>query len=495
MPHSSSPCIRKTVGIDLGTTNSVIAMLDAGGSTMLTGRDEQGRLTLPSLVGWNAAAGKLVAGRDALALVQAPDSATLPLASVKRFMGLEKQFALGPHSLTPPEVSALILRELARLLGRTLADPLFLIDQAIITMPAYFNHNQIESTRSAGEQAGFDVVELLHEPTAAAIYYSWVENHDDATYLVYDLGGGTFDVSIIRRRLGDYEVIAVSGDPFLGGDNFDRLLASHLIEAGAWKWDNEPAEPRDLFDPTTPQGAVPFARLARIAEAIKVELTSAATVERFIPHVLQGPDGQSLSLEVTVSRADFQRLIRDKIDRTIDCCHEALARAKERAGIRLGDIDYIVLVGGSSRVPLVREVVQAAFANPALPERVRSLQPLLHEPDLCVAYGAALRAAGHGTRYLFTTGRTGPDLELHITARRTPARRRTRPPEWFVPARTQLGSTAGRCASGPWPADSSRRSSSIRRGASPWRWSCCRKATTPWSGLSATPTPGSALVC
>src|SRR5438477_17520 len=108
-------------------------------------------------------------------------------------------------------------------------------DSALITMPAYFNHNQIEATRHAGELAGFEVVELLHEPTAAAIYYSWVENHGDATYLVYDLGGGTFDVSIIRKRFQDYEVLGVSGDPFLGGDDFDRLLATRLIESGSFR--------------------------------------------------------------------------------------------------------------------------------------------------------------------------------------------------------------------------------------------------------------------
>src|SRR6185437_3177341 len=160
-----------------------------------------------------------------------------PLASVKRFMGLPREFALGPNKLTPPEVSACILRLLRDMLARTVNDPRQLLDSAMITMPAYFNHDQIEATRQAGELAGFEVVELLHEPTAAAIYYSWIENHGSATYLVYDLGGGTFDVSIIRRRLGDYEVVAVSGDPFLGGDNFDRLLASHLVETGTWKSD------------------------------------------------------------------------------------------------------------------------------------------------------------------------------------------------------------------------------------------------------------------
>ncbi len=418
MHHAATtPRIRKTLGIDLGTTNSVIALLDEGLASLVTGRDEQGRMIFPSLVGWNAATGQLVSGRDAQALLASPDSATLPLASVKRFMGLDRPFALGPRTLTPPEVSALILRGLRDLLARTLAEPRYQLDQAIVTMPAYFNHNQIEATRQAGELAGYEVVELLHEPTAAAIYYSWVENHPDATYLVYDLGGGTFDVSIIRRRLDDYEVIAVSGDPFLGGDNFDRLLASHLVETGTWKWGSEPAFPNDLFDPATPAGAVPFARLTRIAEAIKVELSASPSVERFVPQVLRDPDGRSLSLEVTVSRDSFQRLIRDKVERTIDCCHEALARAREQAGIRLEDVDHIILVGGSSRVPLVREVVQTAFANPDLPQRVRNLKPLLHEPDLCVAYGAALRAAGHGTRYLFDTGRAEiPELELHLTS-------------------------------------------------------------------------------
>src|SRR5207244_144826 len=156
-------------------------------------------------------------------------------------------------------------------LAATLNDPRQLLDAAIITMPAYFNHNQIEDTRRAGELAGFEVVELLHEPTAAAIYYSWLENHGDATYLVYDLGGGTFDVSVIRRRLGDYEVLSVSGDPFLGGDDFDRLLATHLIEKALFSRECSASADSALaersrsneksFDLATPTGAVNFARL------------------------------------------------------------------------------------------------------------------------------------------------------------------------------------------------------------------------------------------
>src|SRR3954453_18534059 len=257
--------IRQPVGIDLGTTNSVIALLDATGANLLTGRDEEGRVIFPSLVGYDAATNHLVAGRLAQALVANPASSTLPLASVKRFMGLDKRFDVGPKALTPAEVSALILRGLRDWMARTLADPAYQIDQAIVTMPAYFNHNQIEATRQAGELAGYEVLELLHEPTAAAIYYSWVENHGDACYLVYDLGGGTFDVSVIRRRLGDYEVLSVSGDPFLGGDDFDRLLATHLG-----------SQLSAVGSP--PPGPEDFARLVRVAEKIKIDLSETDSV-------------------------------------------------------------------------------------------------------------------------------------------------------------------------------------------------------------------------
>jgi molecular chaperone DnaK len=403
--------IRKTVGIDLGTTNSVIALLDATDSTLVTGVDEHGRATLPSVVGWHPEQRRIVVGRAALALRAA--AATLPLASVKRFMGLDRRFDLGPQSLTPPDVSALILDAARDLLARTLADARYRLDRAVITMPAYFNHDQIEATRRAGELAGFEVAELLHEPTAAAIYYSRVENHGDATYLVYDLGGGTFDVSVIRRRLGDYEVLGVSGDPFLGGDDFDRLLASYLVDAGAW---DGPAG-SVLFEPTNPAGAVNFARLVHVAEGIKVELSDADRVERYVPALVRDGQGTGQSLQAVVDRATFDRLIKDKVDRTIDCCHEALARARERASVRLADVDYVVLVGGSSRVPLVRQTVRAAFCNPELTEHVRCPEPLLHEPDLCVAYGAALRAAAHGTRYLFPVrGDMKTVLELHVTS-------------------------------------------------------------------------------
>src|SRR5262249_37935018 len=214
-------------------------------------------------------------------------------------------------------------------LALTLIDARFRIDSAVVTMPAYFNHNQIEATRQAGDLAGFEVAELLHEPTAAAIYYSWMANHGDATYLVYDLGGGTFDVSVIRKRLGDYEVLSVSGDPFLGGDDFDRLLASYLQKQGIATHPLGTA----LFEGDL--ASVNFYRLVHAAERFKVELTTQERVQRYVPDLLLDAEGNGVALEAFVDRAKFEWLIKDKVDRTIACCHEALRLAREKAGVRL----------------------------------------------------------------------------------------------------------------------------------------------------------------
>ncbi len=409
----ASPGIRKAVGIDLGTTNSVIALLDPTDSVLLTGQDEAGRRTFPSVVAYRESSdggeggGRVVVGRPAASL---PDRAKA-VASVKRFMGLGRTFPVGPEQLTPPQVSARILTHLRDVMARTLNDTRYLLDAAIVTMPAYFNHNQIEATRQAGELAGFEVIELLHEPTAAAIYYSWACDHDDAGYLVYDLGGGTFDVSVIRKQWGDYEVLSVSGDPFLGGDDFDRLLASHLQSLLGDRGK------RVNFDLAVAEGAANFARLVHLAERVKVELSEREVVSRSVPDLLRDADGLPVPVEFEVDRATFHRLIRDKVERTIECCHEALHRARAKADLTLSGIDHVILVGGSSRIPLVRETVRAAFCNPDLPEHTRSTEPLLHEPDLCVAYGAALRAASYGTRYLLKAHGVHPvGFELHVTS-------------------------------------------------------------------------------
>lgn len=407
--------IRKTLGIDLGTTNSVLALLDPTDSSIITAQDEQGHRSFPSVVAYHSQQDREIVGHQARHLAD-PKNPTIN--SIKRFMGVDHELTLGEEKVTPAHVSAHVLRHCCEQMARTLNNPQQLLDHAIITMPAYFNHNQIEDTRRAGELAGLKVVELLHEPTAAAIFYAWKLNHSDATYLVYDLGGGTFDVSIIRGRHGDYEVLGVSGDPFLGGDDFDRLLASHLQE----QMQNEHGIEIN-FDLSTPKGQAHFTTLTRLAELGKMALSQEVEARLVLPNgnvpgEIRNEQGGKVSLDVTVSRSTFHDLIRDKISRTIDCCHEALARAKEKAGIKLSDIDYVILVGGSTRVPLVRETIRAALCNPELPAHVRHSDPLLEDPDLCVAYGAALRGATHGTRYLFSVARSEqsllPDLDLDL---------------------------------------------------------------------------------
>jgi molecular chaperone DnaK len=425
LPVSSPLRLRKTVGIDLGTTNSVIALLDPSGSALITGQDEAGHLTFPSVVGYHPEQKRLVAGHAARELNEPPS----PLTSIKRSLGQDQRFAVGPQSLSPPEASAVILRHLRDMLGRILNDPRYRLDSAILTMPASFHPDQVEATRQAGELAGFEVVELLAEPAAAVIYYSWLKNHPDATYIVYDLGGGTFEVSIVQRRRGECQVLGTGGDPHLGGDDLDRLLAAYLLETGTWKYAGESAKVgpdtlASLFDETTSSGAARFRRLLRVAESIKRHLTDQRSVSRFNPSLVQNDEGRALDLEVVVEQSMFHRLIKDILDRTMDCCQETLAQARQRMGLKLRDIDHLVLVGGSSRVPLVRESVQAAFCNPDLAEHVRNPEPFLHQPDLCVAYGAALRGATLGTRYLFPmehkdwgTAREGRgELELHLTS-------------------------------------------------------------------------------
>lgn len=407
--------IRKTLGIDLGTTNSVIALLDPTDSSIITAKDAEGQQTFPSIVAYRPEQNRLLAGRQAQKLAGATQP---PVHSAKRYMGVDHQFALGEQKLSPPEVSAQILQHLRDSLAQTLQDSQYVLDHAVITMPAYFNHSQIEDTRQAGELAGLKVVELLHEPTAAAIYYSWVMGHGDATYLVYDLGGGTFDVSIIRSRFGDYEVLGVSGDPFLGGDDFDRLLASRVQEQLV------ASHPTSInFDLGTPEGLANFTALTRLAEFTKMELTDSESTTCQYPHrrpsaAIVDAVGQVVEFSIEVNRQTFHRLIKEKIDRSIESCQEALSRAKDKAGLELSEIDHVILVGGSTRVPLVRETIRAAFCNPSLPSHVKNPEPLLDNPDLCVGYGAALRAATHGTRYLISVARSEesllPDLDLDL---------------------------------------------------------------------------------
>lgn len=345
------------VGIDLGTTNSAISIIRDGQPMILSVGD--GVATLPSVVGFTHD-GELLVGTAARnqALV-APERT---VASIKRKMGTEEKVSLNDREFTPQEISAMILRTLKEKAEALLGES---ISQAVITVPAYFKDNQRDATREAGALAGLEVLRIINEPTAAALTYQ-PDSTACETLLVYDLGGGTFDVSIVRVEGGVVEVLASHGDTHLGGDDFDALLLDHVCDLFQ---DKHQVDLRQL--------PVAKSRLLQSVEATKRELSTeavASLAEEFIAE----RDGKSLHLELEIDRKGYEALIEPLVRKTIDCIDAAL----KDANLTDTDIDRLVLVGGSSRTPLVHRMLIDLLGH----------QPHLEiDPDLCVAMGAAIQ--------------------------------------------------------------------------------------------------------
>ncbi len=394
----------RAIGIDLGTTNSAVALLAPDGRDLLIYTDRFRRRVVPSVVGWDPSRAELLVGFPAW---NRRGMTPEPITSIKRKMGQQTTVELGPHALSPEEVSARILSALVDGMGEwagaRLEDYALRLRRAVITVPAYFDAPQIEATRRAGELAGLEVLGLLQEPTAAAMYYAWKHGLSDGTFLVYDLGGGTFDVSVIRCLLGEYQVLGIHGDNYLGGDDLDRRFAerlrAHLVEQGYQL---------DLDIQSSPDDATRFLILTRIAQEAKEALSTAEVHYIGRRDIFRDHAGQPVTLEIEVSRAEWEALMQATIDQTIACCHEALRLAQSAAGIGLADVDHVLLVGGSSRSPLVQRAVREAFCGEG---RSKAQSPLLDEPDTCVALGAAIHAANLGGLTL------GDDaLEVHLTS-------------------------------------------------------------------------------
>lgn len=348
----------RAVGIDLGTTNSEVAIVEDGQVRVLPGED--GDLILPSCVGFDEE-GKLIVGREALRQYAAAPERTV--RSIKRWMGTEHKTQLGDQEYLPQEISAMILRALKQQAEAALGEP---VTQAVITVPAYFTDAQRQATKTAGEIAGLEVMQIINEPTAAALAYDF-RSEETERVLVYDLGGGTFDVSVVEITGEVTEVLASHGNNRLGGDDFDRLLQIYLADLFRQEHGVEVPD-----DPAT------NARLLRAAEQVKVHLSSHAYApvrEAF----LASKGKTALHLDAEVSREAFENLIRPLLEGTL----EAIDRALNDANLKPEDIDKIIMVGGSTRIPLVQSLVEEHLGQ----SPIDGIQP-----DLCVALGAALQA-------------------------------------------------------------------------------------------------------
>lgn len=346
------------VGIDLGTTNSAVAIVQNGQPQILANGDQK---IIPSVVGYSKQKGWLV-GQPALnQYALHPDNT---IRSIKRKMGSDERVTLGGRELSPQQVSAFILRELKTIAEKSLGQP---VNKAVITVPAYFTNAQRQATKEAGEIAGLEVVRIINEPTAAALAYG-LDHEDDQMALVYDLGGGTFDVSLVEMTGGVVEVRASHGDTQLGGDDFDHVLAEH---AGKLFYKKHQISLKD--------NRVAMARLDRAAEAAKVRMSNFPEAHLREEYLLE-KDNVPLHLDATVSRLEFEELTQDLLNKTV----ESLDKVFEDAELDVDDIDRVLLVGGSTRMPAVWN----------LAGRYTGLEPDAEiNPDEVVALGAAVQAA------------------------------------------------------------------------------------------------------
>ncbi|MDG4807049.1 molecular chaperone DnaK [Micromonospora sp. WMMD1120] len=349
----------RAVGIDLGTTNSCVSVLEGGEPTVIA--NAEGSRTTPSIVAF-ARNGEVLVGE--VAKRQAVTNPDRTIRSVKREVGTNWSVDIDGKKYTPQEISARTLMKLKRdaeaYLGEQIAD-------AVITVPAYFNDSQRQATKEAGEIAGFNVLRIVNEPTAAALAYGLDKGSKEQTVLVFDLGGGTFDVSLLELAEGVIEVKSTSGDNNLGGDDWDQRIIDHLVKTF-----------RGEHGIDLSQDKMALQRLREAAEKAKIELSAATTTNINLPYITAGAAGP-LHLDVTLSRAEFQRMTQDLLDR----CKGPFEQAVKDAGIKISDVEHVILVGGSTRMPAVTDLVKQLTGRD--PNKGVN-------PDEVVAVGAALQA-------------------------------------------------------------------------------------------------------
>ena len=347
----------KVIGIDLGTTNSCVAVMEGGNPNVIT--NSEGARTTPSVVAFQKD-GERIVGQ--VAKRQAVTNADRTIMSIKRKMGTSEKVTIDGKAYTPQEISAMILSKLKTdaesYLGET-------VSQAVITVPSYFNDSQRQATKDAGKIAGLEVLRIINEPTAAALAYGMTDM--DKTVMVYDLGGGTFDVSILEIADGVFEVLSTNGDTHLGGDDFDQAIIDYLVKS---------FKDSDGIDLSTDKMAMQ--RLKEAAEKSKIELSATTTSAVSLPFIAVDANGPK-NLDITLTRAKFDELTASLVDRTL----VSIRNAMRDANLSASQIDEVLLVGGSSRIPAVQEAVKKEMGK----EPHKGINP-----DECVAVGAARQA-------------------------------------------------------------------------------------------------------
>ena len=346
----------KIIGIDLGTTNSCVAILEGGQPVVIP--NAEGARTTPSVVAFKD--GERLVGT--IAKRQAITNPERTISSIKRDMGSDRKVRIDGKDYTPQEISAMILQKLKQdaeaYLGET-------VTQAVITVPAYFTDSQRQATKDAGRIAGLDVLRIINEPTAASLAYG-LDKENNQKILVYDLGGGTFDVSILEIGDGVFEVLATAGNNRLGGDDFDQRLMDYIAD------DFKKNNGIDLRN-----DKMAMQRLKEAAEKAKIDLSGVMQTNINLPFITMDASGPK-HLDITITRAKFNELIADLIDKTRTCVQKAM----QDAGLKPAQIDKVILVGGSSRIPAVQEMVKNITGK----EPFKGINP-----DECVAIGAAIQ--------------------------------------------------------------------------------------------------------
>ena len=350
----------RAVGIDLGTTNSVVSVLEGGEPVVIA--NAEGSRTTPSVVAF-AKNGEVLVGQSAKN--QAVTNVDRTIRSVKRHMGEDWTVEIDDKKYTPQEISARTLQKLKRDAEAYLGEE---VTEAVITVPAYFEDAQRQATKEAGQIAGLDVLRIVNEPTAAALAYGLDKNEKEETILVFDLGGGTFDVSLLEIGDGVVEVLATAGDNELGGDDWDNRIVEWLVDK--FKSQNGVDLSKDKMA---------MQRLREAAEKAKIELSSAQQASINLPYITVDSEKNPLFLDETLTRTEFQKITSDLLDRTKSPFNQVV----KDAGMSVGDIDHVVLVGGSTRMPAVSELVKELTGK----EPNKSVNP-----DEVVALGAALQA-------------------------------------------------------------------------------------------------------